>query len=447
MINIQQIQLVNSHWENNLAYSSEKKWKRSSYSKISPWLKTRQMLSISGLRRTGKSTLLGQLREEYIKTNKLTAKQTLFFSFENEDRSSLLPASDLEDLLKYYFDNILSLQPGALENKILICLDEIQNVDSWQKILKTYYDISPNIKFIISGSSSLYLRENSESLVGRIIDFTLLPLCFGEFLEICNRKDLTTIRSFEELSTFPPSSVTAQRQELFDHFLLIGGFPEAATMFADKIPTIQIQQYIRESIILKIINKDLNKFFNLKTSEQDLRLFKVLCNESGQITSLKNLANDTGFSIDAIKSHLHAFIGSGLIKTLRRFDTKPRRITKAHPKVYINSPSIIFSYLGYDTIPPGSLIGHVAESYAFLRLLELNNFEEIYFATPVRDQEIDFYVPQQKSFFEVKYTEQISQSNIDYLLKNSKEYKLKPFLICKQMHNSLLVKSIPLSYL
>ena len=447
MINIQHIQILNQHWQSETEYYCSYKYKRDAFEKIKPWLNTKHIISLSGLRRTGKSTLLSQLREDYAKINKLKNTEHLFFSFENEDRQSLAPVSDLEELLKYYFDNILLTPPSKLKNPILICLDELQNVDSWQKVLKTYYDLSANIKFIISGSSSLYLKESAESLVGRIMDFTIYPLSFREFLKLSNNADLKTINTLDDILSFAPSSTNTERLNLFETFLLIGGFPEAATMYANNIPVIQIQHYIRESIVNKIINKDLAKFFNLKVTEKDLLLFKVLCFESGQITNNKKLADESGFSLDSVKCHLQAMIDSGLLLTLKRFDTKPRKISNAHPKTYITSPSIVNSFLGYEQIPQGSLIGHLAESYAFMRLKELNQNKEIYFASPGRNKEIDFYLPNQKILLESKYSDYISKEDINYVVQQAKKYKLKAFLITKQLIDSTDIKSIPVSYL
>lgn len=447
MINSQQIQLVNPHWESSTPYEVREKWHRFAYSHLSSLVDLRTMISITGLRRVGKSTLMGQLREEHVARKKLSSKHHLFFSFEREDGVGLLPTSDLEDLMSYYFNQILSINPHQLSTDVLICLDEIQNVSSWQKVLKTYYDLSPHIKFIISGSSSLYLRESADSLVGRIIDYRLNPLCFGEFLQLAGQNELTTINSWDELITFPAVSTTAQRLLLFEKFLLFGGFPETALMFAKNVPGALIQKYIYDSIIFKIINKDFTKFFNLKVSEQDLLLFKVLCYESGQVLNLNTLAKETGFSLDAIKSHIKAFVASGLVKFLYRFDTKPRKIVKSHPKVYVTSPSLIMSYLGHSSIPAGSLIGHIAETYSYARMLDLISHDEIYFASPARDQEIDFYIPKQKTCLEVKYGDFVSSQSIDYLQNTAKKFKLKPIMLVKQQLPSLELPSIPLSYL
>jgi predicted AAA+ superfamily ATPase len=63
------------------------------------------------------------------------------------------------------------------KDHIYIFLDEIQKIEDWQSKVKIYYDLYPNIKFIVSGSSSLYLKKQ-ESLAGRMQEIQIKPLNF-----------------------------------------------------------------------------------------------------------------------------------------------------------------------------------------------------------------------------------------------------------------------------
>jgi predicted AAA+ superfamily ATPase len=68
---------------------------------------------------------------------------------------------------------------------VYVFFDEIQKVSDWQSKIKIYYDLYPNIKFILSGSSSLYLQK-TESLAGRMFEEYIKPLKFSEFLRYKN---------------------------------------------------------------------------------------------------------------------------------------------------------------------------------------------------------------------------------------------------------------------
>ena len=444
---LEQIQLLNTHWATNQLTASSYSYRRQVFFQMNKWLEERVAISIQGLRRTGKSVLQEQLRDEYVELYSLTPRQVLFFSFENDDYARLLPTQMLEEVLEIYFSRILNSQAQLLQEHILICIDEVQNVNNWQSVVKRYYDLNPQIKFILTGSSSLYLNDSSESLVGRVMDFIVDPLCFGEFLEITGEKGLETVKSFDDLFVLPPQPVSEKRQLLFDKFLLIGGFPESALMMSRGVSIIEIQKYLFRSIISKILTKDLQKYFSLDFIDQDLVLFKLLCNETGSTINYKRLARDVGLSEEKVAKHFKTFEKASLLQVLNRFDPKLRKVIKAHPKSYVASPCLIFSYLGNSSIPPGSLIGHVVEGYVHARLKQLCRTEELYFSNPSRNTEIDFYLPSRKIFAECRYRQDIQSSTLDDLSKYADLYSLRPILFSKNHWGNSSVTGLPITFL
>lgn len=449
MITPDRIRLLNRHWTSGAFATCNYRFRRNIYTKISTWLSQRQVISISGLRRTGKSVLVEQLRDSYIQAKHIRPQHYMYFSFEQEDLLDLYPTTELEAVLSYFFDTVLSLHPQELTEPVLICLDEIQNVRSWQSVIKTYYDLSPNIKFIVSGSSALYLHENSESLAGRIVDFPVFPLSFGEFLQLRGEHELRTIGSIEELLTFPAAQVTLKRQNLFDDFLCSGGFPETVSMLASGLSIEAIQEYLSKSIATKIISKDLLKYFKLKSTYNDLQLFKIICNETGSVHNFDRLSSDTNVAAETLKKHLEAFRASSLIHILKKFDPKLRKMMNSHPKIYVASPSLIMSYLGYSTIPKGSLVGHLVESYIFMRLYELigSVSDELFYASVSRTKEVDFYLPRYRALIETKFGDSVNAEDLVFLQRSADKYKLKPILICKTSPPVLTPLSVPASYI
>ena len=157
------IQQQNSHWESKVLAPATLSTKRKLFSTISAQLSMRYVLSIQGLRRTGKSVLMRQLVDELTAKEEIKPSQILFFSFDLEDEQDLLPSSELKELLNIYFLQILKIHPQKISSRVIIALDEIQNVANWQGIIKSYFDLNENIKFLITGSSSLFLSKSSES--------------------------------------------------------------------------------------------------------------------------------------------------------------------------------------------------------------------------------------------------------------------------------------------
>ena len=72
---------------------------------------------------------------------------------------------------------------SKLKDKVYVFIDEIHFIKNWQNYLKTYFDRKYNIKFIITGSSSMHLfKDANESLLGRIENIYVLPLTFNQFM-------------------------------------------------------------------------------------------------------------------------------------------------------------------------------------------------------------------------------------------------------------------------
>ena len=123
-------------------------------------------VAIYGLRRVGKTILMKQIMYELKKIK----ENTLYFMF--DDIMAQNP-DILEDIIDFYLKTI------AGEGRKYIFLDEIQKVPYWQDILKRFYDMREDIKFIVSGSASLRIKKSKESLAGRIFDFYLPILTFN----------------------------------------------------------------------------------------------------------------------------------------------------------------------------------------------------------------------------------------------------------------------------
>ena len=432
IVNTEQIYLQNGHWQTDKTIESTHTFRRAFFSKIRSWIDTPLIIAIQGLRRVGKSVLVEQLKDEFIKLKKLRNIHFLNFSFDKDDFLDLYESAELEKLLDYYFTKIINQHAGLVQDEILIVLDEIQNVKGWQRVLKKYYDLNKKIKFIISGSSELFLKDTSESLAGRIMEFSIPPLDFPEF---CSLVGYTTIKfpnSFQEINNIIPTQITGEQLALFEAFLLIGGFPEAVTMWQKSGSIRNSQEYIKNSIIKKIVAQDLKRYFNHKTTLEDLKLFDILCNDSGAIINLKKLAMLVNFSEETIKQHLIALEKSSLIIRLSQWNTKPRKVISAHPKYYCSTPSLITSQLGITEIPKGSQIGHIVEGYIYMRVKNLID-SEIYYARNPQNHEIDFYIPKEKVLIEAKYSNKnLISDEFSFLINTANIFKLSSYIFTKE---------------
>ena len=208
---IKDMEETNVWWTKDLPTSEYKD--RAIYQEIKRFMKTRQIVAITGLRRVGKTTMMLKFIKEFL-DNGFSKQNIFYFSF---DDYSSVRISEIIDIYKKLVNKDL-----RSENYLFV-FDEIQKIRNWEEQLKRIYDLYPKIKFLISGSESLFIRRKSrESLAGRIFEFKLNPLNFKEYLDFKDKK-------FDNLNLYKDEILKE-----FNNFLMCNGFPE----LIDKEPEI-----------------------------------------------------------------------------------------------------------------------------------------------------------------------------------------------------------------
>lgn len=160
------------------------------------------------------------------------------------------------------------------KEKFLFLLDEIQKLSNWEDQLKRIYDtFGKNIKIIISGSESLFIKKKSkETLAGRMFEFNVGTLTFREFL------------CFREADYKPIGLHEKELKKLLGEFALTLGFPELANVKEKDI----IKKYVREGIVEKVVYRELAK--ELKISRQTLSNYFSYLEDSFLVKKLYNFS-------------------------------------------------------------------------------------------------------------------------------------------------------------
>ncbi|MCL2354626.1 MAG: AAA family ATPase [Oscillospiraceae bacterium] len=183
-MDIKQSLIANNNWWSGEKISSKFLLgrKREEFDNIIEKLDEKRILSIVGPRRVGKSILIYQTINHLLEDKKIHPKRILFFS--GDDPSLFFNENDkLSDVLDIYFKEILSEDVASLDSKVYIFIDEVHFIKNWQNFLKVYFDRKYDVKFIVTGSSSVHLyKDANESLMGRIENIHVLPLTFNQFL-------------------------------------------------------------------------------------------------------------------------------------------------------------------------------------------------------------------------------------------------------------------------
>jgi hypothetical protein len=378
----------NKWWNGNFKVNFKT---REVYEEIKKFLHTKQIVSFTGLRRVGKTTMMFKIVEDM--QNNFDKENIFYFSFDEFKDFRIREIINLYEELKNKDIN---------NGKYLFLFDEIQKIKGWEEQLKSIYDSYSNVKFIISGSESLFIRKGIiESLAGRIFEFKISPLNFKEFLRFREK-------NFDNL--------LLHREEIlkeFKRFLLANGFPEIINENEEII-----EKYIQENVIEKIIYRDLAEIVEIKNTPALNSVFNIIYNNPGQIIELNELSNELGISRQTISTYLDYLEKAFLIKKVYNFSRNIRKTERRLKKYY---PTIINQYLiknDFSKVFETSMVMQLGAEY-FWRDSSKNEVDVILIKN-LKDKKI---VP-----IEIK-SSRIKPKHLKPIYKFMKEFKIKNALI------------------
>lgn len=434
----------NKHWKNEEAFFEHRKHKRKLFFDLVKYLPERQIISVVGLRRTGKTILLKQLIQHLIEDNKVNPHNIFFLSF---DEALVTSKLTLKNYLDTFLKDILKKESNG---KIYIFLDEIQYIGKWQHILKRYYDAESDIKFIISGSSSLFLKKKTtESLAGRIYEFKLEPLSFQEFLELADISPalLSEYRKYSLPVGQPILGQSEKDYELFlardgdalrnffEEYLLYYQFPE---MVLQK-DTDKIRKYISESVYKKAIEYDIPKLFGVEKVDELKFLFQLLVNENGSLLEFKTISSEAGIEENTLKKYISYFQESFLVDLIYNYSKSFRKSKRLQKKEYISSPNFFTAFRAGWTenhLLKSEYFGSLVETYIFNLLRKQYQYVSFY---RKGYEEFDFVASNDyrntegHSLIEVKYVNVIKRNDIKFIDRIAKKaFKTKYLVYSKK---------------
>jgi uncharacterized protein len=286
--------------------------RRTIVSELTSMMDMREILIISGIRRSGKTTIMYQLIENLLQKG-IDTRNILFVNIEDPR----FMGEDLGSIISSYQQKL------APEGRSYIFLDEIQQMKNWEQWLKMFYEQNREIKFIVSGSnSSLLMGEYATLLTGRNITLRVFPFSFSEYLAIIQRS-LSSNSSFQ--------GDTSSRNTMvhnLERFLEFGGFPEP--VFTETVRHGDlVSQYFQDIMYRDIV------FRHNVNPEKVTNLAVHLVTNSGNPISLRKLRNITGLSFDSLNSYLQYFEDSFLLKKVDTFSFSTQsKLGKQSPLKY-----------------------------------------------------------------------------------------------------------------
>ncbi|MBF0493815.1 MAG: ATP-binding protein [Candidatus Omnitrophica bacterium] len=352
---------------------------------------------VSGVRRSGKSTLLNQIIMDLYKGG------VYYFNFEDER----LVDFGVED-----FNRLYEVFLEIYGEKRVFFFDEVQNIAGWEVFVRRM--IGKGCKFFITGSNaSLLSKELATKLTGRNISIELFPFSFKEFL------------SFNKFKLSKNSlSLTAERAALKKHFseyLRFGGMPEYL-----KYQDTALLKRVYEDILYR----DIVARYGIKRVKPLRELGLYFLSNIGSTFSCNNLKNVLGVgSTNTIKSYADFLENSYLIFLVNKFSFSLKEQLYSLKKIYCIDNGLAESVAFQFSKNKGKFL----ENLVFLELRR--NFSEIYYYRTTNNLEVDFLVKSGKKEMQlIQVTdsmdkEKTRQREISAILKALDELKLKSAFI------------------
>ena len=286
---------------------------------------------LAGIRRCGKSTILEMLHKELIskgidESNIICKRYT---SFEIDD---CYTAKDMYNDIKKEMIN---------DNKYNILLDEVQEIDGWEKAINSLLEDTNADIYVTGSNSKLMSSEISTYLTGRYVLIPVYPLSFKEYLDF-------------------KSSSTKSKKDLLNEYIKFGGFPIVALGNYDEQSAYQIVEGIYNSVI----TSDITKRHNIVNFDLFNRVVKFIIENVGKTFSANSIVKflkgeGRALSVESIYNYLEWLEKAFVIYRCRRYDLQGKSVLKTQEKFYLADQSLKYCIMGFNPKSIASMLENI----------------------------------------------------------------------------------------
>ena len=341
------------------------------YSGISKYIDKPLVKVISGIRRCGKSVLLTQLIN-LIRERGVSEDQIHYLNFESFDFVEYNTALKLYDYLKSKL---------KIEGRHYLFLDEIQEVDGWEKAINAFL-VDFDVDVYITGSNSRLLSgELATYLAGRYIEIPVFTFSFKEFLAIKGDKAVLSVK------------------EEFDKYLHLGGFPIVHANNFDEETAYNVVLDIYSSVILR----DAVQRYKIRDIELFERVVRYVFTNIGSKFSAKKVADyfknqQRKLDVNTVYNYLKVLENALVVYRVPRYDIRGKEILKTNEKYFLSDTSLLYAVMGYKS----TYISGILENLVFL---ELKRKGYQVYVGKLWDKEVDFVaeIRGEKIYVQVTY--------------------------------------------
>ncbi len=329
---------------------------------------------ITGMRRSGKTTALKYLLEKTSHENKL------YLDLERLEYRRIFTRNSFSEMQA----DLEFLGYDFVKNGV-IAIDEVQLIPEVVSFIKYYHDNFP-VKFLVSGSSSYYLKNRiTESLAGRKQVFEIFPLDFLEFLNF-KAVDATPLFT-QRMKPFRPL-VFATYQQHYEEYLRFGGFPQVVLAGSP-----EKKEQALNDILNSYLELDIKILSDYSVIDDLFKLATLLAARIGSKLDYQKIGVLTGLSRHKVKDYIQLFRATYFLHLVEPYSLNPDRNIAVQPKIFIADNGLVNQFA---QVSSGALFEN-AIANQLLRLGKVNYFQK------KTGQEIDFILDEKKAI-EVKET-------------------------------------------
>lgn len=333
----------------------------------------------TGIRRCGKSTIMQMIQEE-LRYRGILKEQIVKYNFDSMEYTDMT-AKELYLELK---------NKMSFEKKTYLFLDEIQEIEGWEKIVNTFMTEYDTDIYVTGSNSRMMSSEISTYLTGRYISFRIFPLSFAEYLEFRSKY-----------------GKTADSKTELKRYLQFGGFP-----------AIHLREYTQDEaypIVKDIYNStiftDIVRRNQIKKVDQLERVVKYVFDNVGNTFSATSIAKylkseNRKIDNETVYSYLQKLERAYILHRCSRYDVKGKELLKTQEKFYLADPALRYSVLGYSQNSADAML----ENIVYLELLRRGYEVSV---GKIDNYEIDFIANRMGEKVYIQVTKKIEQQKTE----------------------------------
>lgn len=346
--------------------------------KIMAYVDTPFVKILTGVRRSGKSTILKMIMERLKNERNIPEERIISIRYDSMEYEGMT-AKEMYTSLK---ESISS------EGRTYLFLDEVQEIDGWEKVVNSIASDFDVDLYVTGSNSRMMSSEIATYLTGRYISFRIYTLSFSEYL----------------LFKSQYTDVENPKIEL-SNYVRLGGFPAThlREYSQDEVYTI-VRDIYNSTIFSDIVKRN-----QLRKVDSLERVVKYTFNNIGNTFSAKSISaylksEHRTLDTETVYSYLEKLEKAYLLHRASRYDLQGKEILKAQEKFYLADVSLRYSVLGYNS-------DSVASSLENIVYLELCRRGYSVYVGKFENAEIDFVATRQNEKIYVQVTQELSSEN------------------------------------